>query len=153
MRTPILFLASAALVVAGLVWHATARANGTSCTAFIGGIQTDKATAPELVIFNTTAETMTLDLVLRAPNGTALVTTPAAFTLTGHQTGFFDLKALLATKGLNGKAYLGTFSAEVTGAPPFSENDAVIHVTQYFGSRKKPKSAFVIRPVFNPVIL
>jgi hypothetical protein len=148
MRIPVLVLAAAAMVSGGLVWHASARANGTSCTAFIGGIQTDKASAPELVIFNTTAEQLTLDLVLRKPDGTALVTEPASIVLTAHQTGFFDLKAKLATANA-GKAYLGTFSAEVTGAAPFSENDAVVHVTQYFGTRKKPKSAFVIRPLFS----
>lgn len=138
-----------AAAAAGAGFVAAARASGATCTAFVGGLQADKTSIPELVVFNTSGTPQPLDLVLRAPDGSALVTLPAALTVNGQQTATLDLRAQLAHAGAGGKAYSGVFTAEVTGAAPFSEATAVVHVTQYFGTRKKPKAGFVVRPVFS----
>jgi hypothetical protein len=137
---------------AALAGFSAARAAGPTCTAFIGGVETAKTIVPELVVLNTAGADMTLDLVLRNAAGQAIVTLPAAVAVPARQTVFVDLQEKLKTAGLNGKPYVGLFAVELTGEAPFGADAAVVHVTQYFGSRRKPKAAFTLRPLFPPAV-
>jgi hypothetical protein len=47
------------------------------------------------------------------------------------------------------KPYQGLFSVEVSGASPFGANTVLIHVTQFYGSRKNPKAAFVLPATYR----
>jgi hypothetical protein len=145
-------LATAALAVAGFaVLHSGALAQSVTTSAFLGGLETGKTSVPELVVLNTTNSALSLDLKLRAADGTVLVNRAAALLVGAQATGVLNLQTELATAGVNGKPYLGTFSAQVSGESPFDQSTAIVHVTQYFGKRTKPKAAFVIRPIFGPV--
>jgi hypothetical protein len=143
-------LLPAALVVAAAVCagHA-ARAQSVPTKAFIGGLRSDKLGSPEIVVFNSSGSPLTLDLVLRGPDGVALATLPAAMTVPATGTAVFDVQAALKTVGPNGKAYLGLVTVELTGDAPFGSATTVVHATQYFGSRKKPKAGFVVRALFR----
>ena len=132
-----------------------ARANGVTCSAFVGGLETGKQAVPELVIFNTTAEQMSVNVTLRDSSGLQLATTAAPIVIDGFHSSFLSLSTLLQTAGEDGKPYQGRVNAEVTGAAPFADGAAVVHVTQYFGKPQKggfrpskPKGAFVVRPLF-----
>jgi hypothetical protein len=149
-----LLVAAAALgaVVAGLT---VARANGVTCTAYFGGLETGKLAVPELVVFNTGAEQISLTVTLRSETGATLATTAAPLDVAGFNSLFLSLAPLLATAGADGKPYAGRFTAEVSGPAPFADGVAVVHVTQYFGKPAKgglrpvkPKGAFVVRPLF-----
>lgn len=157
MRTLVsrtLLVAAVALgaVVAGLT---VARANGVTCTAFVGGLETGKEAVPELVVFNTTAQQMSVNVTLRDATGLQLATTAAPLTIDGFHSVFLSLSTMLTTAGPDGKPYQGRITAEITGAAPFADGAAVVHVTQYFGKAAKggvrpakPKGAFVVRPLF-----
>jgi hypothetical protein len=146
-------VAVAVLLAAAALLHQGARANGATCSAFVGGLQTSKSLDPQLVVFNTTDSPMTLDVKLRAPDATVLADLPDALVLAARQTITFDLRAALAEAGANGKPYVGGFSAEVSGETPFSKDTAVVHVTQFVGSPAKPKAAYVVRSIFSPAPL
>jgi hypothetical protein len=145
---PCLALLATSVAAVGML-HATAGAQATLSTAFVGGIETGRSAVPELVVFNTSASEMTLNLVLRSPAGVSLANLPAALTGGPRQSLYRDLRADLARAGTKGRAYVGAFTAEVSGEAPFAPSTTIVHVTQYFGSRKKPRAAFVVRPVFN----
>ena len=49
----------------------------------------------------------------------------------------------------DGKAYLGLVTAELTGDAPFGSTTTLVHATQYFGPRKKPKAGFVVKALFR----
>lgn len=147
--TKILMCAAATLCAAALLTGDAARAQSATTTAFIGGLRSDKLGEPEIVVLNTNGAPLTLDLVLRGPDGVALATLPAAMTVPASGTGTFDVQAALKTAGANGKAYLGLVTAELTGEAPFAESTTVVHATQYFGPRKKPKAGFVVRALFS----
>ena len=40
---------------------------------------------------------------------------------------------------------------ELTGDAPFSEDAVIVHATQYFGKRKKPRGAVIQRALFRTV--
>ena len=153
-----LISAAAIVAVAAAAGLSVARANGATCSAYVGGLQSDKSSVPELVVFNPGGTPLSLTLTLRDAQGVALPTPAAALDVPGFNTAYVSLSSTLATAGINGKPYLGRFSLEVKGGPPFAQDGAVLHVTQYFGKPGKgatkplkPTSAFVIRPLFNPV--
>jgi hypothetical protein len=152
-----LFVAGALAAASAVGWLAAARAAATTYTAYLGGLETGKATVPELVVFNTTAQPMSLTLVLRDTSGTTLGTAAEPLVVPGFNTAVLSLSAQLATAGPLGKPYLGRCSLEISGDAPFSDQTAVVHVTQYFGKPakgalkpKSPKAAFIIRPLFVP---
>ena len=117
--------------------------------AHFAGAQSDKKSVPELVLFNTTAAPMTLDLRLHAPDGSVLADRAGEIELGARQTVFVGLAEQLARDLPEGtKPYRGSFSVVVSGAEPFSESTVVAHVAQYFGTRKSPKAAYVLRPLF-----
>lgn len=149
MKKPIVVFASA-LATALLLLEAGARASGATCSAFVGGLQTSKSQAAHLVTFNTTDTPMTLDVKLRAPDGTVLEDLPDSLVLGARQTITTDLRAALAHAGADEKAYLGAFSVEVSGDAPFAKDTVIVHATQYIGSPTKPKAAYVVRSIFSP---
>jgi hypothetical protein len=148
---------SIALVVAGALVGAAAygvlpaaRAQSAVTTAYFGGLQSQPSFVPQIVVFNTTAGTQTLDLVLRAPTGAVLVTKPAALTVGPYATGVLNLTTELAHAGPSMKAYRGVFTAVLTGdAGSFTGTTCVVHAVQYFGSIKSPRGACVIRPLIS----
>ena len=153
-----LLSAAAALAVAVAAGLSVARANGATCSAYIGGLQSDKSSVPELVVYNPGGTPLSLTLTLRDAQGVVLPTPAGTVDVAGFNTAYVSLSSMLTTAGIVGKPYLGRFSLEVAGGPPFAQDGAVLHVTQYFGKPAKgaakpvkPLSAFVIRPLFNPV--
>jgi len=150
MNKSLALVAAGALVAAAAFGiHASARAQSAVATAYFGGLQNGPAFAPRIFVFNTTAATPTLDLVLRAPDGTVLVTRNAAMTVQPYATGILDLTAELAHAGAKSKPYKGVFTAVLSGdAAAFTDTTCVAHAVQYFGSVKSPRGACVIRPLF-----
>jgi hypothetical protein len=153
-KSLVLVAAGALAAVAGLAaFRSTARAAGDS-TFVLGGLQVDKTSVPELVVFNTgQAALPPVTVSLLAADGSTLTTEPPmlTFDLGPHATGTIDLKAALAHAGLNGRQYAGLVTARLTGdAVAFTDQTAIVHATQYFGSRKKPRAGFVVRPLFIP---
>jgi hypothetical protein len=153
-----LFSIAAALAVAVAAGLSVARANGATCTAYVGGLQSDKSSVPELVVFNPGGIPLSLTLTMRDATGAVLPTPAGTVDVPGFNTAFVSLSSKLLTAGTSGKPYLGRFSLEITGPAPFAQDAAVLHVTQYYGNPAKggakpvkPASAFVIRPLFNPV--
>lgn len=152
---PGLFLAAGLLAVAALASLSSARANGTTCVAYVGGLEAGKETVPELVLFNTANAPVSVTLVMRDPLGQTLATPADPLVVNTYNSAFVSLSSRLATAGPNGKAYVGRFSLEISGAAPFTQDNAIVHVTQYLGKPgkglarpSKPKSAFIVRPLF-----
>jgi hypothetical protein len=146
--TVVLCLAAALSAAFGV--RVAARALASTTTAFVGGLASDKASVPEIFVFNTTGASLTLDVVLRGPDGTTLVTHAGALSVPPFATSVLNLTTELATAGPNSKPYRGLFSAAVSGdASTFSDQTCVVHATQYFGTLKAPKAAFVVRPLFS----
>lgn len=155
ITAPRTLLVAALGVGAVAAGFAVARANGATCTAYVGGLETGKQAVPELVVFNTTAEQMSVNVTLRDATGLQLATTAAPIVIDAFHSTYLSLSTMLTTAGEDGKAYKGRITAEVTGAAPFADGAALVHVTQYFGEPAKggvrptkPKAAFVIRPLF-----
>jgi hypothetical protein len=147
MMKPSLLLAvllGASLVALG----PPARAQAATVSAFLGGLRSDKLGEPEVVVMNTTGQSLSLTIILRDGAGVQLGD-PAALTVAAQATGTFDVQAAVKTLGLNGKPYLGLISAEVRGEAPFDQSTTVVHAVQYFGPRKKPKAGYVVRPLFT----
>lgn len=143
-------LALASLAAAALFLGEAGAQQATVSSAHFGGAQSQKGAVPELVLFNTTAAPMTLDLRLVAADGTTLVDRAGEIDLGSRQTVFVSLAEQLSRDLPKGVApYKGTFSVVVSGADPFAESTVVAHVAQYFGSRKSPKAAYVLRPLFT----
>jgi hypothetical protein len=148
---------SFALVVVGALVGAAvfgvqppARAQSAVTTAYFGGLQSQPAFVPQIFVFNTTGGTQTLDLVLRAPDGTVLVTHPAAMTVGPFATGVLNLTTELAHAGPKLRAYRGVFTAVLSGdATSFTDTTCVVHAVQYFGSIKSPRGACVVRPLIS----
>lgn len=117
-------------------------------TAYIGGVDTKAKSASEIVLSNLTSSSFTLNLVLRDTDGTAIVDRPGEITLNPRQTKAVDiLEQLRRGLPLRTKPYAGILTVEVSGDPPFSEETVLVHVTQYYGPRKTPRAAFVLRPL------
>ncbi len=151
-RLPLILgcLAAAAAVAVGV---AGARAQEATTTAYIAGIETSRSAVPEIVLFNTTSTQIDIDLVLRGPTGAVvldreepLVLAPDAILLVSLQ------EEIAAVTPPRTKPYEGLLAAELTGdATQFDDDRVIVHATQYYGSRKKPKAAFVVRPLFAPL--
>ena len=154
-RSFVILSSAALLAIATAAGLSAARANGPTCVAFVGGIETSKSAVPELVVYNTGGIPMSLTLTLRNDKGQTLTSPATPVDVAGFNTVFTSLSARLATAGEDGKPYDGRFSVEISGAAPFSDANAVVHVTQYFGKRGKdlgkpvkPLAAFIVRPLF-----
>jgi len=133
--------------------HASARAQSAVTTAYFGGLQSQPSFVPQIFVFNTTAATQTLDLLLRGPDGTVLATHPSAMTVAPYATGVLNLTTELLHAGPKMKAYRGVFTAALSGdSSTFSDTTCVVHAMQYFGSIKSPRGACVIRPLFSAPI-
>ena len=151
-----LFSAAALIAVAAAAGLSVARANGATCTAYIGGLQSDRTSVPELVVFNPGGIPLSLTLTMRDATGAVLPTPAGTVDVPAFNTTFLSLSTQLKTAGIGGKPYVGRFTLEVSGGAPFAPEAAVLHVTQYYGKPSKgagkpvaPKSAFVIRPLFD----
>ena len=148
-------LAAALAVGAVAAGFAVARANGATCIAYVGGLETGKQAVPELVVFNTTPQQMEISVKLRDSTGLEIGSTAAPITIDAFNSAYLSLSTLLLTAGEDDKPYQGRITAEITGAEPFADGTAIVHVTQYFGKPTKeglrpakPKGAFVVRPLF-----
>lgn len=146
---------SAALVIGSAMLlsrgdgRARAADEAAPCTAFIAGIGTSKGSVPELVIFNLTDGTLTLDVTLRDDAGTTLHTIDD-LELEPRRTVFTDLAEELSKDLPKGqKPYAGPLVVEVRGESGFDADAAIVHVVQYFGSKTKPRAAYVLRPVYR----
>lgn len=149
LLTGLLVIGGATTFILATREPAVAGASGT-CTAYIGGASSAKGAVPELVIFNTTFSTLTLDLKLLDPDGQVLIDRPAEIVVNGQQTLSVDLLEQFR-RGLpkSAKPYAGTFTVQIDGPQGFSEDFIILHLTQYFGSKAKPKAAYILKPVFR----
>lgn len=149
------WLITAAAVLAGaacatVLDRPSAQAAAAGWAAYVGGVDTSAGTATELVVWNAAPQEVTLDLVLRDRAGAVLVDGPGEIVVGARQTVTVDLHERLRRDLAKGaKPYAGTLSVELHGAPPFTSDTAIVHVTQYFGTRKKPRTAFVLRALFR----
>jgi hypothetical protein len=118
--------------------------------AWIGGGEAGKQRAAEIVVFNTSGFPIPLDLRIRDSEGVVIVERLGELSVGPQQTVFVDVQAEL-TRDLarKEKPYQGLFSVELTGPAPFGPDDVVVHLAQYFGKRKNPKAAFVVRALFK----
>lgn len=149
LLTALLVVGGATTLVLATRAPAVAGASGT-CTAYIGGASSAKGAVPELVVFNTTFSTLTLDLKLLDPDGTVLIDRPGEVVVNAQQTLSVDLLEQLR-RGLpkTTKPYAGTFTVQLDGPEGFSQDFVVLHLTQYFGSKAKPKAAYILKPLFR----
>jgi hypothetical protein len=147
----VLALAAAAAVPLAVGSH-LAHASAGTCSAHLAGLETSKKTPVELVVFNGTGEELTLDLTLLDAAGNSVLERPAGVVVGSFQTRVVsleeELKRDLAKKE---KPFEGLVAIELVGDDPFGPDDVIVHATQYFGKRKKPKGAVVFRPLFRDV--
>lgn len=130
--------------------HLRAHADGATCVALIGGVEASKKSSPELVLFNTASGSYTLDLTLRDADGNVIVSRDGEISVGAYQTVGIDLmEQIRRDLPKKTKPYAGLFSAEITGDTPFGPDTVLVHVTQFYGSRKNPKAAFVLPAVFR----
>ena len=147
LRTGLLLAAGAGALLAG---QYVARADGANCTAYLSGLETSKKSPVEVVVLNTTAVEMRLDLRLLDREGTVLVDRPG-----GVVAGPRAMVAVSVEEELSRdlarkeKPFEGLIAIELSGDPNFRSDTAVVHATQYFGKRKKPRGAAVFRPIFR----
>ncbi len=135
-----------ALVAGALVAHA----DGASCTAHLAGLQTGNKSPVEVVVFNTTAQELTLDLRLLDGDGNELVNRVGGIVVAGRGTAVVGVETELDRDlPKRTKRYSGLVAIELTGGAPFGSTTTVVHATQYFGKRKNPKGAVVFRPLFT----
>jgi len=151
MRAPVrtlLLLAAGAVSLA--VGHLAARAEGTSTTAYLSGLETSRKTPVEVVVFNSTAVEVTLDLRVRDKDGGTLVERPGEVVVGPYATSVVSVEEQLA-RDLPPKTrpYEGLVAVDLTGMTPFAEDTVLVHGTQYFGKRKKPRGAVVFRALYR----
>ncbi len=128
---------------------ATGATAGT-CVAHIAGVETSRKTPAELVVLNTSNFELTLDMTLRAPDGSVVLDSTSAIVVPARGTVIRSLEAdLSAAVPPKTKPYEGLVSIELRGAAPFAADSTVVHATQYYGKRKKPRGAVVLRPLFR----
>jgi hypothetical protein len=145
---PALLAAGAAGAALALRSTATAQDEGVVAAHFVGA-DSSKGATPELVLFNLTPTQMTLTLTLVDPEGTPVVHRVGEIELGSRQTKTVDLLEQFSRDLPRGqKPYAGRFAVVVRGAAPFDESTVVAHLAQYYGKRKKPSAAYVLRPVF-----
>lgn len=147
------------VLAAFAVGQLTASATGSGQTAYLGGGVVDKKAPLEVTVFNTTAAELTLDLLIRRADDnvldpeTILVDREAGVTVGPRQTLVLDVGEELSRDLPKGtKAYKGRVAVELCGDAPFSSDAVVVHGTQYFGNRKRPKAAYVLTPLFRDTL-
>ena len=143
----------AVALVAAICWTLptrTAQADGPTCTAVVAGAQPQKKNAAELVVMNLTPAAATFDLRLRDADGNVLTERPGEVTVNARGTAAIDLFDQLARDLPNReKPYSGLVAVELVGDATLTADNFLVHVTQYFGKRKKPKGAVVLKPTFT----
>lgn len=160
MRGPVMLLvASAALAGAvaasSVSERGTARAAGSTIAAIVGGVDASATGTPELVVWNLGPQPLTLDVLVRDATGNAIANAAGTIEIPTRGTVTDDVKARLRAGLAKGaKPYAGFVSVELRQAASdvassFSSDTAIVHVTQYYGSRKAPKAAFVLRPLYR----
>ncbi|MCE9637823.1 MAG: hypothetical protein K8T90_19155 [Planctomycetes bacterium] len=149
-KHPLVLAAILAATVSVGLWAARGAAADPVTAAIVGGVDSSAGAVPELVLSNLTSATQTLDILLLDANGDTLVSHAADVTLGPRATVAVDLlEQLRRDLPKKAKPYAGIFTVEVRGDAGFTESAVLVHVTQFFGTRKKPKAAFVLRPVFR----
>lgn len=143
-------LLAAATLAALALGHVAVRADGTSCTAYVSGLETSRRTPAEVVVFNATPAPVTLDLRLLDAAGATLLERPGGVEVGPYATTVVSLEAELS-RDLPKKArpYEGLVAVDLTGAAPFAEDTVLVHATQYYGKRKKPRGAVVFRALYR----
>jgi hypothetical protein len=135
---------------AAMLERPSARAATAGWAAYVGGVDTSAGTAPELVVWNAAPQEVTLDLVLVDKLGATILEAPGEIVLGPRQTVTVDLNARLRRDLPKGaKPYAGMLTVELHGPAPFASDTALVHVTQYYGTRKRPRVAYVLRALFR----
>ncbi len=141
------------LLVGGLALAASqlvARANGGEWTAYLSGLETSKKTPVELVVLNTTDLDMTLDLRLLDKEGNEVLNRPGGVVAGPRAMTIVSLEAELSRDlPKRTKAFSGVVAIELSGDPNFNDSTAIVHATQYFGKRARPRGAVVFRALFR----
>ncbi len=149
----VLLAALAAATVAALpllVGTGAVRAAGASTTATMAGLQTSRKTPVEVVVFNTTGSELTLDLRIIDTDGNTVLERPGGVVVGSLETAVVSLDAELSRDlRKKQKPFEGIVAVELAGDAPFAEFNAIVHATQYFGKRRRPRGAVVFRPVFK----
>lgn len=153
LRTALLVLTAAALLAAPfVVGDHLARAAGATCSATMAGLETGKKTPVEIVAFNPTGVEIRLDLRVLDASGELLRERPDEIVLTPFRTAVVSVEEFLSRDlAKKEKPYSGLVAVELTGDAPFAEDTVIVHATQYFGKRKKPRGAVIHRPLFRDV--
>jgi hypothetical protein len=147
LKTGLIVMAGAMALAFG---HLAARADGGSCAAYLSGLETSKKTPVELVVLNTTGVEMTLDLRLFDKEGNVVLDRPGGVVAGPRAMVAVSLEAELARDlPKKVKPYSGLVAIELSGDPGFRSETAIVHATQYFGKRNKPRGAAVFRALFR----
>jgi hypothetical protein len=147
LSTGLLMAAGALVLAAGQL---VATAAGADCTAYLSGLESSKKSPVELVVLNTTAAEMNLDLRVLDREGNVLVDRQGAVVAGPRAMVALSIEGELARDLPKGqKAHQGLVAIELSGDPNFNDRTAIVHATQYFGKRKKPRGAAVHRALFR----
>lgn len=153
LRPVLLFLGALVVLAAPLaIGDRLARANGAACSARMAGLETSRKTPVELVAFNSTDSELTLDLRLLDPSGDVVLERPGGVVVGPFKTAVVSLEEELARDlAKKEKPYEGLVAIELVGVSPFAADTVIVHATQYFGKRKRPRGAVIVRPLFRDV--
>lgn len=153
LRPVLLFLGALVVLSVPLaLGDRLARANGTACSAHMAGLETSRKSPVELVAFNSTDTELTLDLRLLDPSGNAVLERPGGLVVGPFKTAVVSLEEELSRDlAKKEKPYEGLVAVELVGSAPFSADNVIVHATQYFGKRKRPRGAVIVRPLFRDV--
>ena len=145
-------IAAVLALVAGTLTHVASSPDAVAADGgFIAYVAAEsKRGAPlELAIFNTTGSAMDLDLVLRAADGTEVINRLNEIPLGPRETKFVNLDEQLSRDlPRRAKPYRGPMGVEVCGTGLFSPDNVVLHVSQFYGRRVRPRGAAIFRPVW-----
>ncbi len=130
-----------------------ADAAGADCTAHLGGIEAGRRSVPEVTVFNAqeVAAPVDIDVIVRDADGNELVNLPDALSLGSFQSGSVNLWTEI-TRDLprRTRPYQGLVSVELaSSSEDFNAEMVLIHVTQFFGNRRRPKGAILFRATFQ----
>jgi hypothetical protein len=147
LRTCLVVMAAALLLAVG---QFAARAAGTTCTAYLSGLETSKKSPVELVVLNATGAEMTLDLRLLDSGGNEILFRPGGVVVGARAMEIISLEAELSRDlPKRTKPFEGVVAIELSGDGGFRSETAIVHATQYFGKRKRPRGAAVYRALFR----
>ena len=152
-RAVLLTLSAATLLATSFVLvERAARASGTACSAHMAGLETSRKTPVEVVAFNGSGVGVTLDLRLLDAAGDVVLDRPGAIVVAPFGTAIVSLEQELSRDlAPKQRPFEGIVAVELVGAAPFADDTVIVHATQYFGKRKKPRGAVVFRPLFREV--